>query len=195
MRLSYCRSGLIIGTNRLYGYSAKKTLDLAQSLYETKKLLSYPRTDSRHLSSDVAADVGTIVRAIQEPYREQLAPGTGTRPLGSRYVDDARVSDHHAIVPTPKSPGSVSLSRDEANLYDLVCRRLLSAWHADHLYSTTTVITAIHNDAIVDRYRSTGTTVDQEGWKALDVKHLLSTKKHSNSKNKCVKKLWFVVFA
>ena len=156
--------------NRLYGYSAKKTLDLAQSLYETKKLLSYPRTDSRHLSSDVAADVGAIVRAIQEPYREQLAPGTGTRPLGSRYVDDARVSDHHAIVPTPKSPGSVSLSRDEANLYDLVCRRLLSAWHADHLYSTTTVITAIHNDAIVDRYRSTGTTVDQEGWKALDVK-------------------------
>ncbi|MEE2673023.1 MAG: DNA topoisomerase 3 [Myxococcota bacterium] len=156
--------------NRLFGYSAKKTLDIAQSLYETKKLLSYPRTDSRHLSSDVAADLGAIVRAIQEPYREQLAPGTGTRPLGSRYVDDARVSDHHAIVPTPKSPVSVSLTRDETNLYDLVCRRLLSAWHPDHLYSTTTVITAIHNDAIVDRYRSTGTSVDQQGWKILDLK-------------------------
>jgi DNA topoisomerase-3 len=156
--------------NRLYGYSAKKTLDLAQSLYETKKLLSYPRTASRHLSSAVAEDLGAIVRAIQEPYREQLAPGTGERPLGTRFVDDTRVSDHHAIVPTPKSAESVSLSADEANLYDLVCRRLLSAWHADHLYSTTTVITAIHNEAIVDRYRSSGTTIDRDAWKVLDVK-------------------------
>ncbi len=68
--------------NRLYGFSAKKTLGLAQALYEQKKLISYPRTDSRHLSADVAATLSEIVRVIQGPYEDRLAPGTGERPLG-----------------------------------------------------------------------------------------------------------------
>src|SRR6185295_8107616 len=78
--------------NRLYGFSAKHTLGLAQSLYEQKKLISYPRTDSRHLSTDIAATLGEIVQAIQEPYRDRLAPGTGERPLGKRFVDDSKVT-------------------------------------------------------------------------------------------------------
>ncbi|HYA18146.1 MAG TPA: DNA topoisomerase, partial [Bryobacteraceae bacterium] len=68
--------------NRLFGFSAQKTLDIAQALYEKHKLISYPRTDSRHLSRDVAETLPQIVRAIREPYREHLAPGTGERPLG-----------------------------------------------------------------------------------------------------------------
>src|SRR6185369_11144976 len=73
--------------NRLYGYSAQKTLDAAQALYERHKLISYPRTDSRHLSQDVAQTLPRIVKAIEAPYREHLAPGTGERPLGRRFVD------------------------------------------------------------------------------------------------------------
>ncbi len=162
--------------NRLFGFSAKKTLGVAQALYEQKKLISYPRTDSRHLSTDVAATLGTIVRAIQGPYRDKLAPGTGERPLGKRFVDDSKVTDHHAIIPTSTSPEGVPLGDDERKIYDLICRRLLSAWHDDHVWLVTTVITAISNpppsgvgEPVVDRYHSTGTLVEQVGWKVLDI--------------------------
>jgi DNA topoisomerase-3 len=128
--------------NRLFGWSAQHTLGVAQSLYERHKLISYPRTDSRHLPHDVAATLGDVVRAIAGPYRDLLAAGTGERPLGRRFVDDAQVTDHHAILPTTTAPGA-NLGEDEHRLYDLVCRRLLAAWHDDHVTSTTTVITAV----------------------------------------------------
>ena len=162
--------------NRLYGFSAKKTLGLAQALYEQRKLISYPRTDSRHLSTDVAATLSEIVRAIQGPYAEKLAPGTGERPLSRRFVDDSKVTDHHAIIPTTTSLDVSALAEDERKIYDLICRRLLSAWHDDHIWSVTTVITAISNppasgvgEPLLDRFHSTGTLVDQVGWKVLDI--------------------------
>ena len=157
--------------NRIFGWSAARTLEVAQGLYESKKVLSYPRTDSRHLSHSVAATLPRIVRAISGPYRELLAPGTGERPLGPRFVDDTKVSDHHAIIPTGTAPEKAGLSSDEAKLFDLVARRLLAAWHEDHVYATTTVITAIKNAAperIVDRYRSQGSAVVNLGWRALE---------------------------
>lgn len=153
--------------NRLFGFSAQKTLETAQSLYESRKLISYPRTDSRHLSQDVARTLPAVVRAIEAPYKELLAPGTGERPLGRRYVDDAKVTDHHAIIPTPMRAGD--LTPDERKVYDLVCRRLLSAWHDDHIWAVTTVITAITSPGMTDRYHTSGTAVQQVGWKALDV--------------------------
>ncbi|MDQ6705981.1 MAG: DNA topoisomerase 3, partial [Acidobacteriota bacterium] len=155
--------------NRLYGLSAQQTLDTAQALYEKHKLLSYPRTDSRHLSHSVAQTLPNIVRAIGPQYPNLIAPGTGEKPLGSRFVDDAKISDHHAIIPTAMSPAKANLSEDERRLYDLVCRRLLSAWHDDYISDVTTVITAITNPDIVDRYHSTGTVVRQLGWKVLDI--------------------------
>jgi DNA topoisomerase-3 len=155
--------------NRLFGYSAQKTLDTAQALYERHKLISYPRTDSRHLSQDVARTLPRIVDAIAGPYRELLAPGTGERPLGRRFVDDSKVTDHHAIIPTTSSAEGASLTQEERKIYDLVCRRLLAAWHDDHIWSVTTVITAIRNPGVVDRYHTTGSEVRQQGWKVLDL--------------------------
>ncbi len=154
--------------NRLFGFSAQHTLDTAQALYERHKLISYPRTDSRYLSHDVAATLPRIVETVSGPYREHLAPGTGEKPLGRRYVDDAKVSDHHAIIPTVTSPERANLSEDERKIYDLVCRRLLSCWHEDHVWSVTTVITAIANGAVIDRYHSSGKAIQQVGWKVLD---------------------------
>lgn len=158
--------------NRLYGMSAQRTLDTAQALYENRKVLSYPRTDSRHLSADIAKTLPGIVRTIEAPYVADLAPGTGSRPLGRRFVDDAKVTDHHAILPTGTS-APASLSTDERRIYDLVCRRLLSAWHDDHVYSVTTVITAVSSTEGgkpgVDRFHSSGTAVDHVGWKVLDI--------------------------
>src|ERR1022692_4001359 len=155
--------------NRLFGFSAQKTLDTAQALYERHKLISYPRTDSRHLSEDVARTLGRVAAAIAGPYREQLAPGTGERPLGRRFVDDSKVTDHHAIIPTTTPADHDSLPPEERKIYDLICRRLLSAWHDDHIWSVTTVITAIRNDATVDRYHTSGSAVQQIGWKVLDL--------------------------
>ncbi len=119
--------------NRLYSFSAQKTLDIAQTLYEQHKLISYPRTDSRHLSTDIAETIPKIVSVISGTYRQQLAPGTGERALGKRYVDDSKVSDHHAIIPTAVAPQQKRLSDEENKIYDLVCRRLLMLWHEDHL--------------------------------------------------------------
>jgi len=155
--------------NRLYGFSAQKTLDVAQKLYEAYKLISYPRTDSRHLSRTVAAGLPAVVRAIGAQYPKLVAEGSGARPLGSRFVDDTKISDHHAIIPTATSPARISLAEDERRIYDLVCRRLLSAWHDDYLTDVTTVITSITNGATVDLFHATGTLVRQMGWKVLDV--------------------------
>ncbi len=159
-------------TNRLFGFSAQRTLDVAQALYEKHKLISYPRTDSRHLSSEVAATLPGVVSAISEPYAEKLAPGTGARPLSRRFVDDGKVTDHHAIIPTAQSAAGKSLSADERKLYDLVCRRLLQAWHDDFVWAATTVITEVRpqaDDAPVDTFKSHGTAIEDQGWKVLDV--------------------------
>ncbi len=155
--------------NRLFGFSAQKTLDTAQALYERHKLISYPRTDSRHLSHDVAGTLLYIVHSIAESYREHLAPGTGERPLGRRFVDDSKVTDHHAIIPTTTLPQRASLTPEEQKIYDLICRRLLSAWHEDHIWQVTTVITAIRHPGVADRYHTSGSAVVQVGWKVLDL--------------------------
>ncbi len=169
--------------NRLWGFSAQRTLELAQSLYESKKLISYPRTDSRHLTADVAATLPHVVQAIRGGYEAQMAQGTGTRALGRRFVDDAGVTDHHAIIPTTTDPTGVSLDKDERRIYDLVCRRLLAAWHEEHILAVTTVITAVTTPQptgpaepstvsvvipVIDRFHTVGTTVVQPGWKVLD---------------------------
>jgi len=164
--------------NRLYGYSAQATLDAAQRLYETHKLISYPRTDSRHLSSEVATTLPGIVQAIQGAYPGLAAPATGQM-LGKRFVDDTRVGDHHAIVPTPQAADRTRLGEAEARLYDLICRRLLMAWHEDHRWRVTTVITVVsqsdnisssQNQApLEDRFVSSGSQVQVMGWKVLEV--------------------------
>jgi len=164
--------------NRLYGFSARRTLEAAQRLYERRKLISYPRTDSRRLSTEVARTLPDVVKAVSEPYREHLAPDTG-KPLGRRFVDDSKVTDHHAIIPTPMPAHDLPKGSDEQRIYDLICRRLLAAWHVDHICSITHVVTAVHpradqagdaGDPSIDRFHSTGSTIEQEGWKVLDIK-------------------------
>ncbi|MGC4086965.1 MAG: DNA topoisomerase 3 [Polyangiaceae bacterium] len=171
--LLYDLSELQRHANRLYGFSAQRTLDVAQGLYEKHKLISYPRTDSRHLSREVAAQLPAIVKAISAPYAGLLAEGTGERPLSSRFVDDSKVTDHHAIVPTDVSPSGRALNADEQKLYALVCRRLLQAWHADFVWAATLVVTEIRprtqSGEPCDSYRSHGTAIQQQGWKVLDV--------------------------
>ena len=152
--------------NRLFGFSAQRTLEIAQNLYERRKLITYPRTDSRHLSRDVAKGLPRVVKAIEGDYEGLLAPGTGERPLSRRFVDDSKVTDHHAIIPTGVPAEKASLDAAEQKIFDLICRRLIAAWHDDHISSITTLITLTGSD---DHFHSRGTTIDQTGWKVLDL--------------------------
>jgi DNA topoisomerase III len=119
--------------NRRFGFSAARTLEIAQALYERHKLVTYPRTDSRHLSQDVARELPATFKAMTSwpeyaPFAQQLVEQP-PRPT-SRIVDDAKVSDHHAIIPTGSSSRG-SLDRDEARLFDLIARRFLGAFFPD----------------------------------------------------------------
>lgn len=158
--------------NRLYGLSASQTLEAAQGLYEKHKLLSYPRTDSRFLSKSVANTLPKILDAIKKPYEGEILPSTGSHLLDSRFVNDSEVSDHHAIIPTPISRGSLPLSVEEAKIYDLVCRRLLSAYQKDHVTSITTLWTQVESKESVrtymDLFRTQGVQVQEWGWKRVE---------------------------
>ena len=123
--------------------SAKETLAAAQSLYEEKKLLSYPRTDSRHLSADVAATLPAVVRAISPalrgPARSRHRRAAALEAVRRRRQGQRPPRDppHDGLRPGPDALAA------ERRVYDLVCRRLLMAWHDDHVFSVTTVITRV----------------------------------------------------
>jgi DNA topoisomerase-3 len=124
--------------NRRFGFTATRTLELAQALYERHKVLTYPRTDSRHLSNDLIAELPDKFRtlAAMPEYAAFAEPLLADPPKPSRRVfDDAKVSDHHAIIPTGAPVGS--LDRDEARLFDLVARRFLGVFHPDAEFAVT----------------------------------------------------------
>jgi DNA topoisomerase-3 len=154
--------------NRLYGYSAKHTLDTAQRLYEVHKALSYPRTDSRHLSSAVASTLPSVVAAIAPRYPGLVAKASGERRLTKRFIDDAKVGDHHALSPTAQAPRALAPGSAEARIYDLVCRRLLMAWHADMVEAVTRLVTEVLTHTARDLYATQGTSVESPGYSVLD---------------------------
>ena len=162
--LLYDLTSLQRDANALYGYTAKKTLELAQKLYETHKLLTYPRTDSRYLSHDMLGRVETTLRGYAGPLEAagRAALSCGVRPL-SRVFDDAKLTDHHAIIPTGKSPARLTLTAEERNVYEMAARRLAAVFCPDYQYEAVRILTKVGEDAFV----STGRTVLEEGWKAL----------------------------
>lgn len=163
----YDLSELQRDANRLWGWTASDTLQVAQELYEKHKLLSYPRTDSRHISTDVAATLPQIVAVVRDRYDALLVPETGRAALSKQWVDDAKVSDHHAILPTTTEPRGLDAESRPGQLYDLVVRRLLQAWQPDHITSRTKVVLELVSASGRDRYVAEGTTVVRAGWKAL----------------------------
>jgi DNA topoisomerase-3 len=160
--------------NRLYGFSAEKTLGLAQSLYEKYKLISYPRTDSRYLTTEVAKTLGPIVTMLREERYGDLALSdeTGQAALSARYVDNGKVNDHHALIPTPVSPRKVKLTDELEKIYDLVARRLLALWQGDYVSATTLAVTQVlFADNKVQKsafFITRGTQVLSPGFKAVD---------------------------
>ena len=126
--------------NRRFGWSAARTLELAQALYEQHKILTYPRTDSRHLTTDVARELPALFQALAHvPELAAFAAELVAHPPrpGRRVVDDAKVHDHHAIIPTGKPVRLDALDRDLRRLFDLVARRFLAAFYPDAEFALT----------------------------------------------------------
>ncbi len=154
--------------NRKYGMSAQETLNIAQDLYEKRKLLTYPRTDSRHLSDDMIPQLSTIAKKLEQidEYKAFASYVTGLPklPITKRIVDNTKISDHHAIIPTNGRLYVNGLSDKEFKVFDLVVRRFLSVFYPYYVYSTTKIITDVGEDKFISR----GTTVIDNGWKALE---------------------------
>ena len=152
--------------NVRYSFSAEQTLQLAQTLYE-KKFLTYPRTSSRHLSSSVNQELRAHVEAARVgpyiPFIETIL-AKGKLTLTSRHVDDKKVTDHHAIIPTKQRIDASAVSTDEKRIYDLVVRRFLAAFYPDAEIERTQVTTAV----VGERFITRGTVVLVAGWREVD---------------------------
>ena len=150
--------------NRKLGFSADKTLKLAQALYETHKLVTYPRTDSRYLPDDMKPKIAGTLKKLPQPYADFVnAPEMNLNMHWKRFYDNSKISDHHAIVPTEKTADLSKLSPDERKLYDMIARRLVAVHYPFYEYESAKVITRAEGHD----FKSTGAMPLIEGWRAL----------------------------
>ena len=154
--------------NKKYGFSAKDTLSIVQDLYEKRKMVTYPRTDSRYLSDDMIPKLKGIAGRLQatEQYNAYASYVVNLEklPVSKRIVDNSKINDHHAIIPTEAKANVQSLSDREFKVYDLIARRFLQVFYPYYVYSTTKIITVCENEPFVTR----GTTVISKGWTELN---------------------------
>ncbi|MGH9884365.1 MAG: DNA topoisomerase 3, partial [bacterium] len=151
--------------NRRFGWSARRTLNAAQRCYEAHKLLTYPRTDSRCLPEDYRATVDNVLQSFSEagPFQSEAAH-LKERGLENvdRTFDNAKVSDHFAIIPTGKVPDE-SLSGDDQRLFDLVARRFLANFYEPAVWNRVERVTEVAGE----KFRSRSRTLDEPGWRAV----------------------------
>ncbi len=151
--------------NIRYGLTADQTLTIAQSLYE-KKHITYPRTDSRYLSNDMKAGVKPLLEKLRVNFAAQLAPLTADKLiLSNRYVNDAKVTDHHAIIPTTILPSN--LTDEEYNVYSAIALRFIAAFYPPCIRQITTVLACVNTGDITANFKATGTIIESLGWQAL----------------------------
>lgn len=175
--------------NMKYGLSAQETLDIAQSLYEKYKIITYPRTDSKYLSDDVGKTIKKVLGAVGVGWVESqpiikgiVADGIN---LDKRVVDNAKVSDHHAIIPTEKAADYTKLGMNdmETKIYLMVAAKLLAALSQKFLYLETKVRIAVEGEVFTTTYRKT----ENLGWKNV-YKTLLKSSKEEEETSVAFKK-------
>lgn len=150
--------------NRRFGFTAAQVLEHAQSLYETHKLISYPRTESRHISEDMLPELPGILKGLQHPLAaEALGRLQAGHRLGKAYVDRTKLTDHHAILPTGKTP-SPDLPPALRKIYDLVVTRFVAVFLPDQRIEETRVEIAIGDATFLAR----GALVLEPGWKRAE---------------------------
>lgn len=151
--------------SRRFGYSAKETLNIMQRLYENHKVLTYPRTDSRYLSQDIVPTIKERLRACGVGPYKQLAGRLVNQPLPAKllFVDDSKVSDHHAIIPTEQFVQLEHMTVDERRIYELVVRRFLAVLYPPCEYEQTRITVTIGEEPFYVQ----GNVVKNPGWKSV----------------------------
>lgn len=163
--LAYDLTELQRDANRKYGYSAKQTLNIMQKLYETHKLVTYPRTDSRYITEDIVPTlperlksiaVGPYAKSAQEVLRSKFT-------VTKRFADNSKVSDHHAIIPTEQYVNLSSLSGEERNIYDLIVKRFIAVLNPAFEYEQTTIKLLAQGEL----FYAKGKIIKKMGWKSV----------------------------
>ncbi|WP_336809029.1 DNA topoisomerase III [Bacillus cereus] len=151
--------------NKKFGYSAKETLNIMQKLYEQHKVLTYPRTDSRYISSDIVGTLPERLKACGVGEYRSLAHKILNKPIRSNksFVDDSKVSDHHAIIPTEEYVNFSAFTDKERKIYDLVVKRFLAVLFPAFEYEQLTLRTKVGNETFIAR----GKTILHTGWKEV----------------------------
>ena len=164
--LLYDLTSLQRDANSRFGFSARRTLQAAQSLYEDKKALTYPRTNSRYLSGDLVPQLKptaeTLVGIREYETAARFVMKLDKLPLG-RVVNDAKVEDHHAIIPTDVPHDVSTFSPDERRIFDLVARRFLAVFHPPARYARTEIVTLVEEE----RFRTRGKVTLEAGWRGV----------------------------
>ncbi len=156
--------------NNRYGFSAKRTLGAAQRCYEEHKALTYPRTNSRYLPTDMVAEIKPIAELVgaQSEYRAgaEYVAGLDLLPL-ARVVNDEKVTDHHAIIPTRSEHNLEKMSSDDRRIYDMVTRRFLAVFHPEAVFENTRVETTIGEGDGGHVFRTRGKLLIVPGWRGV----------------------------
>jgi DNA topoisomerase III len=156
--------------NNRYGFSAKRTLGAAQRCYEEHKALTYPRTNSRYLPTDMVAEIKPIAELVgaQPEYRAgaEYVAGLDLLPL-ARVVNDEKVTDHHAIIPTRSEHKLDKMSSDDRRIYDMVARRFLAVFHPEAVFENTRVETTIGEGEDGHVFRTRGKLLIVPGWRGV----------------------------
>ncbi|GAB6520501.1 DNA topoisomerase III [Bacillus cereus] len=151
--------------NKKFGYSAKETLNIMQKLYEQHKVLTYPRTDSRYISSDIVGTLPERLKACGFGEYRSLAHKVLQKPIkpNKSFVDDSKVSDHHAIIPTEGYVNFSAFTDKERKIYDLVIKRFLAVLFPAFEYEQLTLHTKVGSETFIAR----GKTILHAGWKEV----------------------------
>ncbi|HEX5223682.1 MAG TPA: DNA topoisomerase 3 [Solirubrobacteraceae bacterium] len=156
--------------NNRYGFSAKRTLAAAQRLYEEHKALTYPRTNSRYLPTDMVEEIKPIAELVgaHTEYRAaaQYVTGLDVLPL-ARVVNDEKVTDHHAIIPTRSEHNLEKMGSDDRRVYDMAVRRFLAVFHPEAVFENTRVETTVESDGGAHVFRTRGKVLLVPGWRGV----------------------------
>lgn len=162
--LPFSLSKLQATASARWGMSAQKVLDTAQSLYETHKITTYPRSDCEYLESAKHGEAPHVLTAISKASQDYANLVKGANPsIKSKAFDDKKISAHTGIIPTAKTADLAALSKDEARIYDIIVRHYLAQFYPDHEYLATKILTECEGE----RFRTSGRTPTKDGWKSL----------------------------
>jgi len=172
-QLLYDLTSLQRHANTLFGFSARRTLAAAQRLYEERKAITYPRTNSRFLTGDLVPEIRPTAELVGQASSDyaraaRFVAGLEKLPLG-RVVNDAKVEDHHAIIPTRSEHDLGRMGEDERRIYDLVAKRFLAVFHPEAVYERTRVETTVAAGVVGDghAFRTSGRVLLEAGWRAV----------------------------